>query len=75
MEKYPEFISKDNLANFISTSNLESYNGCHFWTNFEIADLRFYRSEAYLKYFDHLDHAGGFYYEVFFEYILKKRLY
>ena len=34
------------------------------WSNFEIGDLRFWRGEAYSKYFDHLDHAGGFYYEV-----------
>lgn len=25
--------------------------------------MRFWRGEAYTKYFDYLDHAGGFYYE------------
>ncbi|PWA01340.1 hypothetical protein BB558_002566 [Smittium angustum] len=39
------------------------YNGCHFWSNFEIVDLSFYRSEAYLDYFDYLDYSGGFFYE------------
>lgn len=39
------------------------YSTCHFWTNFEIADLNFWRSEAYEAYFDHLDRAGGFFYE------------
>ncbi|KAK6359309.1 hypothetical protein TWF696_000472 [Orbilia brochopaga] len=39
------------------------YNGCHFWSNFEIASLDLWRSEAYRKYFDHLDNAGGFFYE------------
>ncbi|KAF3910709.1 hypothetical protein ABW21_db0208125 [Orbilia brochopaga] len=39
------------------------YNGCHFWSNFEIASLDLWRSEAYRKYFDHLDQAGGFFYE------------
>jgi len=34
------------------------------WSNFEIGDLRFWRGEAYMKYFEHLDAAGGFYYEV-----------
>jgi hypothetical protein len=34
------------------------------WSNFEIADLNFWRSEAYSKYFDFLDSKGGFYYEV-----------
>ena len=34
------------------------------WSNFEIADMNFWRSEAYTKFFDHLDASGGFYYEV-----------
>jgi len=34
------------------------------WSNFEIGDLRFWRGEAYMKYFEYLDAAGGFYYEV-----------
>jgi hypothetical protein len=33
------------------------------WSNFEIGDLNFWRSEAYMKFFEHLDEAGGFYYE------------
>ena len=33
------------------------------WSNFEIADLDFWRGEAYMKYFEHLEQAGGFYYE------------
>lgn len=39
------------------------YNGCHFWSNFEIADFDFFRSELYTKYVDFLDEKGGFYYE------------
>lgn len=39
------------------------WNGCHFWSNFEIADLRFFRSQPYRHMFAHLDAAGGFYYE------------
>lgn len=34
------------------------------WSNFEIADMDFWRGEAYSKFFDHLDSTGGFYYEV-----------
>lgn len=34
------------------------------WSNFEIADLDLWRSEAYSKFFDFLDEKGGFYYEV-----------
>ncbi|KAG6818103.1 hypothetical protein H0H87_000007 [Tephrocybe sp. NHM501043] len=33
------------------------------WSNFEIADLDLWRSEAYSKFFDFLDEKGGFYYE------------
>lgn len=33
------------------------------WSNFEIADMDFWRSEAYMKYFEYLDSKGGFYYE------------
>lgn len=33
------------------------------WSNFEIGDLDFFRSPEYLAYFEHLDRAGGFYYE------------
>jgi alpha 1,2-mannosyltransferase len=36
---------------------------CSVWSNFEIADLDFWRGEAYMKFFDHLEKAGGFYYE------------
>jgi hypothetical protein len=28
------------------------------WSNFEIADLDFWRGEAYTKFFDHLDAKG-----------------
>ncbi|ODQ66174.1 glycosyl transferase, partial [Nadsonia fulvescens var. elongata DSM 6958] len=41
----------------------EAYNLCHFWSNFEIASLEFFRSEEYNAFFDHLDRAGGFWHE------------
>ena len=31
------------------------YNLCHFWSNFELGDLRFFRSRPYLDFFDYLD--------------------
>ena len=34
------------------------------WSNFEIANLDFWRGEAYSKFFEHLESKGGFYYEV-----------
>jgi mannosyltransferase len=39
------------------------YSTCHFWSNFEIGDLSFWRSPKYREFFDHLDKAGGFFYE------------
>lgn len=39
------------------------YNLCHFWSNFEIGDLNFYRSKPYMDYFQFLEEKGGFYYE------------
>ncbi|KAI9202148.1 nucleotide-diphospho-sugar transferase [Polychytrium aggregatum] len=39
------------------------YNGIHFWTNFEIADLKWFRSKEYNDYFDYLDRTGGFFFE------------
>ena len=34
------------------------------WSNFEIANMEFWRGEVYTKYFEYLDSKGGFYYEV-----------
>lgn len=45
-------------------SLLMIYHCCLVWSNFEIGDLNFWRGEAYMKYFEYLDRAGGFYYEV-----------
>lgn len=39
------------------------YSTCHFWSNFEIASLSFWRSPIYTRFFEHLDRAGGFFYE------------
>jgi len=50
-------------VDFISDDNGKSYNMCHFWSNFEIADMDFWRGEAYGEYFKYLDQTGGFFYE------------
>jgi alpha 1,2-mannosyltransferase len=41
----------------------EEYNNCQFYSNFEVGSLDFFRSEEHQAYFEHLDKAGGFYYE------------
>jgi alpha 1,2-mannosyltransferase len=33
------------------------------WSNFEIADMEFWRGPAYTAFFEYLDSKGGFYYE------------
>ncbi|KAI5119978.1 hypothetical protein M0805_004357 [Coniferiporia weirii] len=60
---YPDIIAEDNALSFISEDDGDTYNSCHFWSNFEIADLDFFRSAEYLTYFDFLDATGNFYYE------------
>ncbi|KAF9464717.1 glycosyltransferase family 15 protein [Collybia nuda] len=59
----PGLVSPDNAMAFLSDDGGETYNRCHFWSNFEIADLDLWRSDAYSKFFDFLDEKGGFYYE------------
>ncbi|RLV84579.1 Glycolipid 2-alpha-mannosyltransferase 1 [Meyerozyma sp. JA9] len=63
MAENPQFVHKNNMMDWISDDGGETYNKCHFWSNFEIASLDLWRSEAYRKYFDYLDKAGGFFYE------------
>ena len=65
--KHPEYIAPDNARHFVLQEERDfaetEYNLCHFWSNFEIGDLRFFRGKQYKEYFDHLDKAGGFFYE------------
>ncbi|KAK4108962.1 glycosyltransferase family 15 protein [Canariomyces notabilis] len=41
----------------------EKYNMCHFWSNFEIARLDFFRSKQYEDFFQMMDRSGGFWME------------
>jgi len=59
----PQQLAPDNAMHFISDNGGQNYNNCHFWSNFEIADMDFWRGEAYEAYFKFLDSRGGFYYE------------
>lgn len=74
IEEHPQYLHPNNSLDFLTDvetlNNMDiridlsnDYNLCHYWSNFEIGDLNFFRSEAYNAYFDHLDAAGGFYYE------------
>jgi alpha 1,2-mannosyltransferase len=59
----PHLVEPDNAMKFLSDDGGLTYNRCHFWSNFEIGDLDFWRGEAYSKFFEYLDEQGGFYYE------------
>ncbi|KAG0179934.1 hypothetical protein DFQ28_002000 [Apophysomyces sp. BC1034] len=60
-------LASDSLYQFVTTDG-ERYNQCHFWTNFEIARLDLWHTEAYRAFFAHLDSQGGFYYERYITY-------
>ncbi|KAI6374055.1 Glycolipid 2-alpha-mannosyltransferase 1 [Pyricularia grisea] len=63
MKNHPEHIVEGNTLQFLSDDGGETYNKCHFWSNFEIGDLNWLRSKAYIDYFESLDKDGGFFYE------------
>ena len=63
IKEYPHHVPEKNAMAFLSEDGGETYNRCHFWSNFEIGNLNFWRSQAYVDYFNYLDKAGGFFYE------------
>ncbi|KAI5966353.1 KTR2 [Candida pseudojiufengensis] len=75
MEKYPNHLHENNALKFLTThetslthhmkfsNTTTDYNLCHFWSNFEIGNLNFFRSKEYETFFKFLSEAGGFHYE------------
>lgn len=71
MAEHPEWLDKNNAIGWLEDKErrpennrlANGYSTCHFWSNFEIGDMNFWRSPAYEAYFNHLDRAGGFFYE------------
>ncbi|KAF2497226.1 alpha-1,2 mannosyltransferase KTR1 [Lophium mytilinum] len=71
MADHPEYLKENNAIEWLQDKErrpghnelAHGYSTCHFWSNFEIGDMAFWRSQAYQDYFDHLDRAGGFFYE------------
>lgn len=63
IQQRPHFLNNDNLIKFISDNDGDLYNQCHFWSNFEIVNLNFYRSLQYQLYVEYLDKTGIFFYE------------
>lgn len=58
----PQYVSPDNNMAFLTEDGGLTYNMCHFWSNFEIGDMDFYRLEPYERFFEHIDRSGGFFY-------------
>lgn len=58
----PQYLDSATLLELI-TNDDGSYNLCHFWSNFEIADLDIFRDPNYDQFFQYFDRKGGFYYE------------
>jgi mannosyltransferase len=71
MADHPEHLHKNGAMSWLTDAirrpehnrQANGYSTCHFWSNFEIGDMSFWRSKAYEDYFNHLDRAGGFFYE------------
>ena len=67
---HPESVNQNNAMRWLldnerpqNNAVARGYSTCHFWSNFEIGDLKFWRSQVYDSYFKHLDQSGGFFYE------------
>jgi mannosyltransferase len=45
------------------TTGGDFWNFCQYWSNFEIADMSFFRGRDYRDFFHYLDQSGGFYFE------------
>ncbi|KAF2455634.1 glycosyltransferase family 15 protein [Lineolata rhizophorae] len=66
-----QYIHPNNAMDWLKDSTrrpdlnklAHGYSTCHFWSNFEVGDMEFWRGQAYEEYFNHLDRAGGFFYE------------
>lgn len=71
LKSHPDYLAADNSLMWLTDRTLRpdhtdaanGYSTCHFWSNFEIGDLDFWRSTKYQQYFEHLDQSGGFFYE------------
>lgn len=65
MNEHKDLIpaQRSRAWNFLTKTGGATYDLCHFWSNFEIGSLEFFRSKAYGAYFDYLDKKGGFFYE------------
>ncbi|KAL1922177.1 uncharacterized protein VTP21DRAFT_9716 [Calcarisporiella thermophila] len=57
IDEHRHLIPANNSFDFVTDDNGLTFNLCHFWSNFEIGDMRFLRSEEYTTFFEYMDHA------------------
>lgn len=69
-ENHPDYVHENNALQWLTQNQRSDHNNitggystCHFWSNFEIGNLDFFRSQKYRDYFKFLDENGGFFYE------------
>lgn len=62
-ETNSDYGETSNLMHFGYTDNGEKYRTCHFLPVLEMGNLNLWKSPAYSRYFDFLDHEGGIFYE------------
>jgi mannosyltransferase len=71
---HPQYVHPNSSVGFLKDKRVNRFgdlmpewhgewNLCHFWSNFEIGNMDFFRSKKYLEFFEWLDRAGGFFYE------------
>lgn len=71
LAEHPDYIHEASANKWVTDSvrrpdhnkKAHGFSTCHFWSNFEVGDMDFWRSKKYEDYFNFLDRAGGFFYE------------
>jgi len=63
IEQHPDVVNENNMIDFISDDKGESFNLCQFKANFEVGDLRFFKSDKFKNLADYFDEKHGIYYE------------
>lgn len=62
---FKDLFHPSNFHKLVSIIENSEYNLCHYWNNFEIANMDVFRSETYQSFFKHIDQTGGFFYSRF----------
>ncbi|KAJ1659125.1 hypothetical protein IWQ61_001752 [Dispira simplex] len=63
LKAHPTALEPRNTMDWVTDDGGQTYNLCHFWTNFEVVNLGFLRSSLYEEFFQHMDKSGGIFYE------------